>query len=56
MNKKLIGSLSVLLVLTCLTTGCGTVTLKNGEKAAVTMKKSRFHLIHTTKNYVKDME
>ena len=41
MNKKLIGSLSVLLVLTCITTGCGTVTLKNGEKAAVTMKKSK---------------
>ncbi len=41
MNKKLIGSLSVLLILTCFTTGCGTVTLKNGEKAAVTMKKTK---------------
>ncbi len=41
MNKKLIGSLSVLLVLTTLTTGCGTVKLKNGEKAAVTMKGSK---------------
>ena len=41
MNKKLIGSVSVLLVLTCFTTGCGNVTLKNGEKAAVTMSGSK---------------
>lgn len=41
MNKKLIGSLSAFLVLTTLTTGCGTVTLKNGQKAAVTMEGSK---------------
>lgn len=41
MKKKLLGSFAVLLILTTLTTGCGTVELKNGEKAAVTIGKSK---------------
>lgn len=41
MKKKLLGSLAVLLVLVTLTTGCGTVKLKNGENAAVTIGKSK---------------